>query len=417
MSSIAAQMQSLRNRWKGKADTRAVREANSALVLELIRREGTLTRSDLARRSLLAKPTVSAIVDSLIAQDLVREVGPGASRLQGGPRGMLLDLNPDAAAFVGIHLAVGRTSLAVADARGRVRETVVAESYRGEVGRALNELPHLVRDIMTRSQLPRDRLRGVGVALPGLVDHRTGECVLAPNLGWRGVPVRAALNQALEAPVVVRNSTQAGAIAEARLGAGAAARSFAWVYVGTGIGSAIVMDGRVVQGKRGYTGELGHWQVVPDGPVCKCGRRGCLETVASDFAMEAAANSFSESRAGAEPAASARGAAAIAAAATQGDEPSRVVVARAGEYLGIAISYLINLLDLERVILDGPAIRAGAYFLETIRASVEAHALDSAEVRIVASSVDNDVMLKGAVFLAMDGELADRVVPGSDEHG
>lgn len=408
-------MHSLWNRLAGKAGTRTVRETNRAFVLELIRREGTLTRSELARRSSLAKPTVSAIVDSLIAEEIVREVGPGASRLQGGPRGMLLDLNPDAAAFVGIHLSVSRTSLAVADACGLVRETILMGSYRGEEGRALTELPHLVSELMSRARLPRERLQGVGIAVPGLVDHRTGQCVLAPNLGWRGVPVRDALQEALAAPVTVRNSTQAGAIAEARLGATAATKSFAWIYIGTGIGGAIVMDGRMVHGKRGYTGELGHWQAVPDGPPCKCGRSGCLETVASDFALEAAAHGSDASRTVSGDAAPGPSAAAISAAASNGDPPSRAIVARAGEYLGVGISYLVNLLDLEKVVVDGPAVRAGGYFLETIRASVAVHALESDEVSILPSSVEEDVMLKGAVFLAMDGELADRVVLGFEQ--
>lgn len=384
-----------------------MRETNRALVLELIRREGTLTRSDLARRSALAKPTVSAIVDSLIADEIVREVGPGASRLQGGPRGMLLDLNPDAAGFVGIHLAVECTSLAVADACGKVRETITMGSYRGDATRALAELPDLVNHAIDRAALRRDRLQGVGIALPGVVNHRTGECVLAPNLGWRRVPLREALKGALGAPVLVRNCTQAGAIAEARVGASTTADSFAWIYLGSGIGGAIVIDGRIVHGKRGYTGELGHWQAVPEGPRCECGRRGCLETVASDVAIEAVVNRLGG---GSSTPIASRSARDIALAASQGDELSRAVLAQAGEYLGIGIANLVNLLDLEKVVLYGSAVRTGAYLIETVRASVAVHALDGTEVSIVQSTVCDDVMLKGALFMAMDGERADRVM-------
>ncbi len=407
-------MQSLRNEAGSKAGTRTVRESNRALLLELIRREGALTRSDLARRSALAKPTVSAIVDALLEDDLVREVGPGAAGTRGGPRGKLLDLNPDAAAFAGIHLGVGRTSVAIADACGRVRATMTSESYRGDFARARAELPERIDALMSEARLPRGRLHCVGVAVPGLVDHRTGACVLAPNLGWRDVPLRAALEKALGTPVLVRNSMQAGAIAEARLG-GAPAKSFAWIYIGIGVGAAIVIDGRVLYGKRGYTGELGHWQVVHDGVLCKCGRRGCLETVASGDAIEAAARTLA-ARAQASNAESAGGSAAvIAAAASLGDEEARAILARAGEYLGVAISYLVNLLDLERVVLDGAVIRAGGHLLETIRRSVASHALDGAEVRIVASAVSEDVMLRGAVFLAMDGDHTERAVSSTRE--
>jgi N-acetylglucosamine repressor len=410
-------MQSLRNRTGAKVGTRTVREANRALLFDLIRREGALTRSDLARRSALAKPTVSAIVNSLIEENLVCEIGPGASSLRGGPRGMLLNLNPDAAAFAGVHFAVGSTSIAIADACGRVRARMTTGSYRGDAAGAFRELPDLVDRMMSDARLPRDRLRRVGVAVPGLVDHRTGECVLAPNLGWRNVPLRASLKEVLGASVVVRNSMQAGAIAEARLAGSPAARSFAWIYMGQGIGAAIVIDGRLVYGKRGYTGELGHWQVVRNGPPCQCGRRGCLETVASGRAVEAAACALSEGVGVAGDESEKRGVAQMASVArAKGKADARRVLWRAGEYLGLAISYLINLLDLEMVVLDGAAIRVGDDLIDTIRTSVATHSLDGAQVRIVKSTVGDDAMLLGALNLAMEGDLLDGILPESDAY-
>ncbi len=393
-----------------KADNRTTRESNRALLLELLRESGTITRSDLARHSALAKPTVSVIVDGLIEEGVVCEVGPGARRSRGGPRGRLLSLNADAAAFVGIHFGVQRTSVAIADAMGKIRVAKSVASFREDATRAMRETPEMVLSMLHEAGMPPGRLHGVGVAVPGLVHHETGTCVLAPNLGWNDVPVRESLSRALNAPATVRNSMQAGAIAEARLGVGRDARSFAWVYVGTGVGAAIVVDGRVLYGKRGYTGEIGHWKVADDGVPCACGRRGCLETVASNFAIEAAARASSVQAPGSES----LDAHAVAVAASRGDPRARRTLEGVGEYLGIAVSSLLNLLDLEMVVLDGVAIRAGDCLIDRIRSSVAKHTIGGQGIPIVKSSVEHDVMLRGAVLLAMEGEFVDRVMQGDD---
>jgi predicted NBD/HSP70 family sugar kinase len=394
---------------RAKVDSRAMREMNRALLLELIRQESTITRIDLARRSALTKPTVSTIVDALITEGLVHEVGLGESGAQGGRRGRLLGLNADAGAFVGVHFSIRYTSIAVADARGRIRAARTVDSFRGNPGRAIQELPGLFTSVMREAKLPRSRLRGVGVAAPGLIDHTTGTCVLAPNLRWYDVPLRAKLIEALGAPAAVRNTMQAGAIAEARLGAARSARSFAWVYLGSGIGAALVIDGRVFYGKRGYSGELGHCKVADGGPVCGCGRRGCLETVASVPAIEGYARSGPARRRGKR-----RDAYAIARAASNGDAAARAAVTRAGRFMGLGISYLLNLLDLEMVVLAGRVVRGGDWLIETIRGSVTEHTMQGPGIPIVASTVEDDAVLKGAVLLAMEGDHVERPIPVED---
>lgn len=391
-----------------KVDSRAMREMNRALVLEIIRRGQAVSRTDLARHSALTKPTVWAIVDTLIDQGLVHEVGFGVAPSRRGRRARLFELNDAAAAFVGIHFGVRHTNLAVADARGQIRATRVTESFRGQFARALREVPPLIKQALREAKLPRSRLEGIGVAIPGLVDQTTGTCVLAPNLRWYDVPVRAKLAEKLGAPTAVRNIAQAAAIAEGRLGAARGRKSFIWVYVGSGVGAAIVVDGQVVYGKSGYSGELGHCAVIDNGTQCACGGIGCLETVASGAAIEAAARA---SLAG--PMRSGRGSAKIEAhdvalAARDGDPEARRILARAGEYLGVGISYLINLLNPEMVVLGGRVIQAGEHLLEPVRASVARHAMRSQGIPIVPSAVGDDIMLRGAVLLAMEGDQLDK---------
>jgi predicted NBD/HSP70 family sugar kinase len=392
-----------------KVDSRTMREMNRALVLEMIRREKTVSRTELARRSTLTKPTVAAIVDALIDEGLVNELGLDITSSRRGRRSRLIELNDSSSAFLGIHFGVRHTSLAIADARGRIRATRVIESFAGHFERALRVLPSHVEAALSEAKLPRSRLAGVGVAIPGLVDQATGTCVIAPNLQYYDVPVRAKLAKKLRAPTAVRNITHAAAIAECRLGAARGLRSFVWVYVGSGIGAAIVVDGCVVYGKHGFSGEIGHCVVIDNGSQCGCGGMGCLETVASGKAIEAAArSSMNGSGGGRRP--KKLDAHEIAVAARSGDPESRRILARAGEYLGMGISYLLNLLNPEMVVLGGRVIQAGECLLEPIRASVARHAMRSEGIPVVPSTVGDDIMLRGAVLLALEGDRVDRPV-------
>jgi N-acetylglucosamine repressor len=392
-----------------------MREMNRALLLDMIRQGETVSRTDLARRSALTKPTVSAIVDMLLDEGIVREVGFGVSPSRKGRRSRLLELNDDAVAFVGMHFGVRQTTVAVADARGQIRMRTTHRSFRGQPGQAIRIVPALVTGALREAKLPRSRLQGIGVAIPGLVDQATGTCVLAPNLRWYDVPLRAELSRALRAPVIVRNITQAAAVAEGRLGSARGVRSFAWVYVGTGVGAALVADGRVLYGKNGFSGELGHCAVHGNSALCGCGRTGCIETVASGTAIEAAARasvkgivvpsghgSGHASGNGANP--RKIDAQAVAIAARAGDEEARRILARAGEYLGMGISYLLNLFNPEMVVLGGRVIQAGNHLLDPVRASVAAHAMRGDGIPIALSTVGDDIMLRGAVLLAMEGD-------------
>jgi predicted NBD/HSP70 family sugar kinase len=255
----------------------------------------------------------------------------------------------------------------------------------------------------------------VGATVPGLVDSESGTCVLAPNLDWRDFPLRDALADELHVPVVVNNITQASAVAEGRLGAARGVRSYVWVYVGSGVGAGVVIDGRLFYGQSGFSGEIGHCPVVEDGPACACGRRGCLEAVASSMALARAVN---EAVAAKEPTVLAHArepidSASIAAAASEGDAVAIRILAQAAEHLGRGISFLLNVLNPEMIVLGGPVAQAGEAFLREVRGAVARHALLPHGVAIVPSTLGDKAELTGAVLLAMERTVKSvRIVGG-----
>jgi predicted NBD/HSP70 family sugar kinase len=272
----------------GKVGHHSMRRVNRSVVLDLIREADTISRPELARRSGLTKPTVAAIIEDLIGEDIVRELGFSDSAGAGGRPARLLEFNADSAAYLGIEFGVEETLVAVADGRGAIRSVVASPALKNP-DRAMATLPELVGSALKTSRLPRARLQAVGACVPGLVDQTSGTCRLAPNLGWKEYPLRSELERTLRRPVVVTNITQTAAIAEGRLGAARGVQAFIWLYLGSGVGSGIVLKGRPFTGTRGFAGEIGHCRISDKDVPCGCGKAGHLESFASKNAVLEAA--------------------------------------------------------------------------------------------------------------------------------
>jgi glucokinase-like ROK family protein len=306
--------------------------------------------------------------------------------------------------YVGVHFGVRATTVGLADAQGNLDVVHKQPALVGSPARSVVAVRGLIAEALASAGVTRSRVKVVGATVPGLVDQETGTCVLAPNLAWRDFPLRSALAEELGVPVVVNNVAQAAAIAEGRVGAARGARFYVWIHVGSGVGSGIVLDGKIFFGRRGFSGEIGHCPVVHPGPPCGCGRLGCLETVASAKAIVRAAEA---AVAAGEPTVLAElppplSSTAVAAAAREGDPVARRILGEASEYLGRGISYLLNILNPEMVVLGGAIAQAGETLVGPVRASVARHSLLPAGVAVVPSTLGNRAEVLGAAFLAID---------------
>jgi N-acetylglucosamine repressor len=371
-----------------KIDRGVMRGHNRAVVLDLIRRSGPMARTDVARRTLLGKPTISRIVDELIADGLVFETGIRETTAAGGRPPTLLDFDARTEAYLGIHIGVDHTTVAVADGRAEVLASRTCDSAVGEPERSVAHVRRLARAALRDADMPARRVRGAAVVVPGLVDRSSGVCTIAPNLDWRDVPIAQVLGVALSVPTAAYNSTQASALAEARQGVATDARTFVWLYVGSGVGSAIVQDGQFVYGTRGFAGEIGHCRVADDGPRCHCGKRGCLEVFTSGPAIAEAAG---------QP-----GVREVINAAFDGDVAARAALRDAGHRLGLGTSYLVSILNPELVVVGGEVSPAANFLLDPLRATLHEDVLEPEQVPVVATGLTGDAALAGAVLLACD---------------
>ena len=402
----------------GQGNNRAIREVNRSIILDLVRRGGHISRTELARRSKLTKPTVSTIIEQLMKDGIVHEVGLGESLSGGGRPARLLEFNDASAAFLGIHFAVGSTVVALADARGVIRQVKAKPMAKESPAKAIKALRPLLTEVLQAAKISRGRLEAACAVLPGLVDQESGICTLAPNLGWRDFPLRDALADELHVPVSVNNITQASAVAEGRVGVARGMRSYVWLYVGSGVGAGIVLDGRLFFGQRGFSGEIGHCPVAEDGPICGCGRRGCLETVTSTMALDRMVKQAlaSKTKSSLSKLEGPIDVATVSSAAQAGDAVACGILADIGEHLGRGISYLLNILNPEMIVLGGAMAGAGETLLREVRGSVARHALLPHGVAIVPSTLGDKAEITGAVLLALERTARSYRIVGSAGH-
>ncbi|MGW1602621.1 ROK family protein [Streptomyces eurythermus] len=318
-----------------------MRRRNLARVMHAVSAEGSLSRAAVASRIGLTRAAVSTLVDELIRWGLLEELGPERPGRVGRP-GSALAVSGRGPAGIGAEIGVDHLAVCAVDLRGEVRAQAVRRG--GNRGRApepvTEELTALIHWVVAEAEQAELWPAGLAVAVPGLVARDGRTVVRAPNLDWHDTDLGALLPGGW--PLSVDNEANFGALAELWLGAGTPG-DFLHVSAEIGIGAAVVVDGRLLRGKRGFAGELGHVPVRPDGPPCPCGGRGCLEQYAGEEAVRRAA--------GLEPREDLVGL--LAERAGAGDEGVRAALRDAGTALGIALTGAVNLLDPETVVLGG----------------------------------------------------------------
>jgi glucokinase len=251
------------------------------------------------------------------------------------------------------------------------------------------------------------RIGGLGICSPGPLDHRAGLLIDPPNLvGWRNVPLKQMLSHELKLPVYLEHDAKAAALGEYQYGAGRGARSMVYIVVGTGVGAAIIMDGKLHRGEHNSAGEVGHITIDPAGERCSCGSIGCVETFlagpglarAYRRALAQSSASSSEEVITGEM---------VARLAGQGDPLALQVMGRAGEALGTAVASLAMILDIDLYVIGSSVAKAGDLLLEPARRAVPRHAFSSvaAHVHIVGCALQDDGPILGCGWLARQGLL------------
>ena len=378
-------------------------------VLRLIWEHRRISRAEIARQTGLSRSTVSEIVGRLLRTELVEETGAGPS--SGGRRPIVLSFRDDACVAIGVEMGAAHVAVALTDMRASVLAWEhKAHPVRDDPAGTRKVIRRLCDAVLSRAGFGPERLVGIGVAVPCPLDpqqpDRLSEVVLP---AWRGKSGLPKLLARYGAPVLLDNDANLGALAEQWWGAGRGIDDFAYVKIGTGLGSGHVVGGEIYRGATGVAGEIGHLAIDPKGGPCVCGLRGCLATFVGAAALVQRAKDrlpeFPDS-------VLARGAVTvdtIEEAALAGDPLSVEIAREAAEYLGIAVAGLLNLMNPTAVILGGGLSRLGNLLLDPMRETVRSRTLVSslAASEIRAAELGPRAVAMGAATLVLKAALED----------
>ena len=376
-----------------KATHQQTRVHNERLVVRTVYVLGPISRADVARQTGLTRTTVSDVVTGLLDDGVVREIGRGQST--GGKAPILLEVDQDARLVVGLDLGEERFAGSVVNLRGETRRSVELP-VAGRDGDDAVQLVYVLLDrLLGGIAAP---LLGIGIGTPGLVDSRTGTIRRAVNLDWRDLPLGEMVAERFGVPVNVANDSQAAALAEYTYAGGDRVPNLIAIRVGRGVGAGLIVRGALFQGDGSGAGEIGHTVVDDGGMLCRCGRTGCLETVAGMRAIEASAADATGRPTDLD---------AVRAAADAGEPWAVEIADEAGAALGRAIAALTGALDIQRVVLLGPVTELGAPWLAAVRreAGSRALALLADEVTIDVGRPTTNVVIRGASALLVAREL------------
>jgi predicted NBD/HSP70 family sugar kinase len=359
-----------------------LRERNKLRVIDALRRRSTASRSDLARITGLSRTTITSLVAELQASGLVVEQPTAGSSAGVEPgRGRpptLLRLDPAAGIAVGVYFGHTHLVVAAADLSSSVlAERRVEHDVDHSAAAALDTATELVDAVIDEAGFTRDDVVGVGMGVSGPIDlaGNVGHTVILPD--WVGLNAAAELGRRLGLEVAVENDANLGALAEVSAGAGRGFTDVVYVMLSSGIGAGIVLDGRLHRGATGFAGELGHVFVLDKGAVCRCGNRGCLETVASTGAALALLRPVHG------PELTVGDLLELVAA---GDLGATRVVHDVGQAVGRVLADLATWLDPQAVIVGGELSGAGEPLFDGIRAAIERYALPGASRRVEVKS-------------------------------
>lgn len=374
---------------------------NRLRIIEALYRHPLSSRADLARHTQLSRATVSTLVEELVRAGLVEQgagSGPAAAGVEGwvGRPPVLLSLVSRAAFALGLDFGHQHIRVALCDLSG---EPVADDYSPAEVDHApiesLDLAQRLVEESLHGAGVAPDRLLGVGMGLAAPINKVTGNLEAEGILpGWREIRPAAEMEARLGIPVALDNDANLGALGEKAFGAARGVDDLIYIRLSAGIGAGLIIDGQPYQGCVGVAGEVGHVLSDPHGPICRCGNRGCLESVASPVAVAALLE-----RSLREPVTVAR----LLALVAEGDRGARRAVAEAGEAVGRAVSMLVNVLNPELVVVGGDLAQAGDILLAPIAAAIERHSVAPAAgaVTVTAGMLGPRAEVLGAAALIL----------------
>ncbi|MDK2991852.1 MAG: N-acetylglucosamine repressor [Clostridiales bacterium] len=373
-----------------------VKLKNRSVVLRLLFKYGPISRAQLSQVTGLTPPTITSLVGEMINEGIVIETGNTDDPAKGGVgrKRVLIDLKNDAKYEIGIEFGVETTHMGINDLKGNLVCDRILPIITPDPTERIRQTAREVVDMLSEREIPMERVLGIGVGVPGLVDRERGINRKSPNLGWKNVNVRNIFSEVLSMPVLLENNVRCMALGEQFFGFGREMDDIILFHVGMGIGCGIIIDGRLFHGSSEGAGEIGHTTIDINGPQCGCGKKGCLEALASGRAIADKGREFLGRDVSAYD---------VFLAAKAGDPIAAGILKEAGYYLGIGVANLINLFNPQMVVLHGGVLNSGDIVLKPLLETASSHVFSdrSEDADIKLSAYGDELGIMGASALVL----------------
>lgn len=393
---------------RGKADSDLVRRQNRLVVLEALRFHGPSARVDLGRHTGLSPATITSITTQLIQDGAIVENHSVTTQPEATKRGrptVLISLKADASYLVAIKISIGMVEFALADFAGQIleRSQIPVATYNMEPKVFSKRLVAETRQFMVASKFDIERLAQINVAVQGVTDNLTGSIAWSPAFNAGNVAIIGPLLKEFNVSCALAND--ANMIAE-----GLIARkkiephgTTACVFIGYGIGMGLVIDGVVYHGTSGSSAEFGHMNHIPNGAVCRCGRRGCLEAYASDYGILRSAENLADDTPPPPHAVDAQVMSALETAARRGDKNAIAAYQKAGRAIGFGLARMIALLNPDRIVFAGAGTRALDLIETSLRAAVDEGVVAALRQNLIIETlpIEKDMIISGTIDAAL----------------
>lgn len=371
-----------------------LRQMNASLVLNIIRHQGPLSRAQIAKISGITKATVSEIINDLLEEKIVYESGVSSPAGQ-GRKGILVNFDPQHSLGVSIDLGGTKIAYAIFNLDAELLYEYQEPTFDTDDREYfITQFAQSIENVIEKSGVDRQKINVIGVATPGIIDIKNGVVLEgSPNLPqWDNLPLAQQLTEKLNVPVVLENDIRAALVGEMWKGRCRHTHSCALIGIGTGLGSALLMDGKVIRGANNAAGEIGYMMFARDHLFRNWRNKGCFESFCSGSGLsERMANLRGENLSAIE----------IIQASQQGDPLAQSLVEEMADYLAIGIMNLVAIANLEKVVLTGGITRSADTFLPRVQANLDRHLFANTKVNIELSELWEKGPLYGIAILAL----------------
>ena len=391
-----------------RGNKKLIKELNRALVINTILNYGPISRTRISEITDLGLSTISNIVADLIKKELIYETGEEES--SGGRRAILLEFNCNDRFVLGIKIGLDGIIVGLVNMKSKILDQYfIACPIKSNEEMVLGILINAMRDLISKNHIKTEKIIGCGIGVSGLVNQKEGILVFSKILGWKKIRLKEFLEKEFNFPIFVDKDVNVLTLAEKRFGAGKKINNFICITIGKGVGAGIVIKGEIYHGSYGGAGDFGHIIIDKDGPLCYCGKRGCLETFTSDQfiinkAKEALSNQqdtmikdFIKKKKDLDSIS----ADTVLKAAQKGDIVSKNIFQEVGKNLAMGIVNLISLFDPELIVIGGEGANAGELIFSTMRKVIRDNFPFNEEINIVPLQPGEKGWIIGAAELVL----------------